>query len=119
MKGKKYQIIIISASFILAVLLIITGCSIPKPSLQESSVASSAQISADTASQTKEKQQNTELVNYDKWICTVRDCNFIYDPAIGDPSQGIAPGTSFEDLPVDWRCPICGKGKELFVVMSD
>lgn len=34
-------------------------------------------------------------------------CGYIYDPAKGDPSQGIAPGTDFEDLPANWECPIC------------
>lgn len=47
-----------------------------------------------------------------KYICTV--CNYIYDPAAGDPDSGINPGTSFEDLPDDWVCPICGVGKEDF-----
>jgi rubredoxin len=41
-------------------------------------------------------------------------CGYIYDPVVGDPSQGIAPGTSFEDLPDDWLCPDCGLGKEEF-----
>ena len=37
-----------------------------------------------------------------------------YDPAVGDPDNGIAPGTPFEELPDDWTCPLCGVGKELF-----
>jgi rubredoxin len=48
----------------------------------------------------------------EKWICTV--CQYVYDPAEGDPENGIAPGTSFEDLPEDWVCPLCMAGKELF-----
>jgi rubredoxin len=47
-----------------------------------------------------------------KYRCTV--CEYVYDPARGDPDNGIAPGTSFEDLPEDWVCPECGVGKELF-----
>ena len=43
----------------------------------------------------------------DKYICTV--CEYIYDPELGDPENGIAPGTSFEDLPDDWEtCPMTG-----------
>jgi rubredoxin len=42
-------------------------------------------------------------------------CGYIYDPAVGDPDNGIAPGTAFEDLPDDWTCPICGVGKDMFV----
>ena len=48
-----------------------------------------------------------------KYRCTV--CDWIYDPAIGDPDSGIAPGTPFEYLPEDWVCPLCGVGKEDFV----
>ena len=48
----------------------------------------------------------------DKNICTV--CDWVYDPEIGDPEHGIAPGTKFEDIPDDWVCPLCGVGKEDF-----
>lgn len=41
-------------------------------------------------------------------------CDYIYDPALGDPDNGIAPGTSFEDLPDDWECPNCGVAKDTF-----
>jgi rubredoxin len=48
----------------------------------------------------------------DKWECQV--CGYVYDPAEGDDNAGIAPGTSFEDLPEDWVCPVCGVGKDEF-----
>ena len=48
----------------------------------------------------------------DKYICTV--CDWVYDPEIGDPEHGIAPGTKSEDIPDDWVCPLCGVGKEDF-----
>lgn len=48
----------------------------------------------------------------EKWICTV--CGYTYDPAVGDPDNGIEPGTAFENLPDTWICPDCGVGKELF-----
>lgn len=47
-----------------------------------------------------------------KYECTV--CGFVYDEAIGDPENGIAPGTKWEDLPEDYTCPLCGVGKEDF-----
>lgn len=47
-----------------------------------------------------------------KYICTV--CDWVYDPEVGDPEAGIAPGTAFEDLSEDWVCPVCGVGKEDF-----
>jgi len=49
-----------------------------------------------------------------KYECTV--CGYIYDPEIGDPDNGIALGTSFESLPDNWECPLCGVGKEDFEV---
>ena len=48
-----------------------------------------------------------------KWICKV--CSMIYDPVAGDPDSGIAPGTAFEQIPDDWRCPICGANKANFI----
>jgi len=41
-------------------------------------------------------------------------CSYIYDPAIGDPTQAIKPGTAFESLPDEWVCPECGVGKDEF-----
>ena len=47
-----------------------------------------------------------------KWRCTVCDC--IYDPEVGDPEAGIPPGTEWEDVPEDYRCPDCLLGKDYF-----
>jgi rubredoxin---NAD+ reductase len=47
-----------------------------------------------------------------RWLCEA--CGLIYDEAVGDADSGIAPGTRFEDIPDDWRCPICGVGKADF-----
>jgi len=47
-----------------------------------------------------------------KYVCDV--CGYIYDPELGDPDNGIEPGTSFEALPDDWVCPMCGASKEDF-----
>jgi len=48
----------------------------------------------------------------EKWVCTV--CGYVYDPQLGDPGNGVEPGTSFEDVPEDWTCPDCGVGKDSF-----
>lgn len=48
----------------------------------------------------------------DKWQCII--CGYIYDPALGDPDNGINPGTSFEELPEEWLCPECGAEKDQF-----
>lgn len=47
------------------------------------------------------------------WTCGV--CGYTYDPVVGDPANGIAPGTRFEDLPDDWVCPACGAPKDAFL----
>ena len=47
-----------------------------------------------------------------KWECEV--CGYIYDPAAGDPDNGVAAGTPFESLPEDWVCPECGADKSMF-----
>ena len=46
-------------------------------------------------------------------------CGYIYDPEHGDPDSGISPGTSFEDIPDDWVCPICFVGKDDFELIED
>lgn len=54
---------------------------------------------------------NTIMI-MDKYVCDV--CGYVYDPAVGDPDNGIEPGTAFEDLPEDWLCPLCGVGTDEF-----
>ena len=46
-----------------------------------------------------------------KYVCP---CGYVYDEEAGDPENGIAPGTKFEDLPDDFECPVCGLGKDAF-----
>ncbi len=48
----------------------------------------------------------------EKWRCVV--CGYIYDPEVGDPDGGVAPGTPFEKIPDDWVCPVCGAPKDQF-----
>lgn len=52
----------------------------------------------------------------DKYVC--RESAYIYDPDLGDPENGISPGTPFEKLPEDWVCPICGATKDEFEKLS-
>jgi len=53
----------------------------------------------------------------EKYECDV--CGYIYDPELGDPENGIAPGTAFADLPEDWTCPDCGVEKEDFSKLEE
>lgn len=48
----------------------------------------------------------------EKYVCEI--CDWVYDPALGDPDNGIEPDTAFTDIPDDWLCPVCGVGKEQF-----
>jgi flavin reductase (DIM6/NTAB) family NADH-FMN oxidoreductase RutF/rubredoxin len=57
----------------------------------------------------EKKEAVTKMAKYE---CTV--CGYIYDPALGDPDGGIAPGTPFEKIPDDWVCPVCGAAKSEF-----
>ena len=52
----------------------------------------------------------------DKYECIL--CGWIYDPEVGDPDNGVDPGTAFADIPDDWVCPECGAGKEDFEVVE-
>jgi flavin reductase (DIM6/NTAB) family NADH-FMN oxidoreductase RutF/rubredoxin len=57
----------------------------------------------------REKEAAPKMAKYQ---CTV--CGYIYDPELGDPDGGIAPGTPFEKIPDDWQCPVCGAAKTEF-----
>lgn len=46
------------------------------------------------------------------YVCDV--CGYVYNPADGDPDNGVAPGTPFEAVPDEWVCPLCGVGKDMF-----
>jgi rubredoxin len=48
----------------------------------------------------------------DTYVCDI--CGYEYNPAEGDPDNDIAPGTSFDDIPDDWVCPVCGAPKYEF-----
>lgn len=68
---------------------------------------------APTYKDPQEIKNVTENKKLQKWHCEI--CGHIYDPEYGDPEHGIAPGTSFVDLPEGWTCPVCGVDKSNFV----
>jgi rubredoxin len=55
---------------------------------------------------------NPEESPMTRYRCII--CGYVYDPAVGDPDGGIAPGTAFESIPDEWVCPVCGVGKDQF-----
>jgi len=58
----------------------------------------------------------TDVEVYKTYMCVI--CGFIYDEAAGLPEEGIAPGTRWEDVPVNWVCPECGARKEDFELVE-
>ena len=58
------------------------------------------------------EEKKEEAPKMSKYKCSV--CGWVYDPEIGDPDGGIAPGTPFEKIPDDWQCPMCGAAKNEF-----
>jgi len=50
------------------------------------------------------------------YMCVI--CGFVYDEAQGFPAEGIAPGTRWDDVPLNWKCPECGAGKEDFEMIE-
>lgn len=55
-------------------------------------------------------------MEYKTWMCLI--CGWIYDEAAGAPEDGIAPGTKWEDVPINWTCPECGARKEDFEMVA-
>ncbi len=60
----------------------------------------------------KEEAEKAKVTGAVKYRCKI--CGYVYDPAVGDSDGGIEPGTSFEDLPDSWTCPICNAPKSEF-----
>lgn len=52
-----------------------------------------------------EKHFTGEECHMDSFQCMI--CGYVYNPARGDPSMDISPGTDFKNLPGEWRCPVC------------
>ncbi|NJP09614.1 MAG: rubredoxin [Leptolyngbyaceae cyanobacterium RU_5_1] len=50
--------------------------------------------------------QTTDPQALDRYECQA--CGYIYEPVKGDDKNQVPPGTLFESLPQDWRCPVCG-----------
>lgn len=71
---------------------------------------------AETPSAAKKAEAAAPQKGGSKYRCKV--CGYIYDPAKGDPSQEIKPGTPFGELPDSWQCPECGVNKDQFEKIS-
>lgn len=75
----------------------------------EKEVVPETEAKPEQKEKTVEKESSGE---HSPYTCGI--CGFQYDPEEGDPALGIPPGTPFEDLPEDYKCPICNAGKDYF-----
>lgn len=41
-------------------------------------------------------------------------CGYTYEPVKGDDRGNIPAGVPFQDVPLNWRCPVCGAQKKRF-----
>ncbi len=60
--------------------------------------------------------QRQEDLSMKSYMCVI--CGYVYEEEKGDPNAGIAAGTRWEDVPLSWRCPDCGAGKEDFEMVE-
>lgn len=58
------------------------------------------------------KNFSPEKTGKERYECV--QCKYIYNPKFGNEKAGIKPGTTFDELPDDWVCPVCGEGKDMF-----
>ena len=58
------------------------------------------------------EMKGEEKATSSSYRCTI--CGYVYDPQAGDPANGIAAGTPFEEVPDTWVCPLCGAPKSEF-----
>ena len=80
--------------------------------LNEASTAQVEALAKELCSGMATEEETVAVGGGAKYVCDV--CGWTYDEAAGDPDNGIAPGTKFEDLPEDFVCPLCGVGKDMF-----
>jgi rubredoxin len=63
-----------------------------------------------------EPAKDAKAQGYKTWMCLI--CGWIYDESVGVPDEGIAAGTRWEDVPMNWTCPECGARKEDFEMVA-
>ncbi len=57
-----------------------------------------------------------ENMEHKTWMCLI--CGWMYDETTGVPEDGIAAGTLWTDVPMNWVCPECGARKEDFEMVT-
>ena len=61
-------------------------------------------------------RESAQCLMMKTYMCLI--CGFVYDEQEGEPESGIPPGTRWDDVPLSWRCPDCGAGKEDFQMVE-
>lgn len=75
-----------------------------------------AKMPLDSNSHGTHRLMTESKVQYKTWMCLI--CGYVYDEAAGAPDEGLAPGTRWEDVPINWTCPECGARKEDFELVE-
>ncbi|MFJ1254994.1 rubredoxin [Cupriavidus sp. CuC1] len=83
--------------------------SLDEPAAEKAAAQAQAPVAATPAT-------SAATDEFKQWVCII--CGWVYDEAAGLPEDGIAPGTRWEDIPDDWRCPLCDVGKEDFAMVE-
>lgn len=83
----------------------------PNPSVDEVSAANGEQVE-ETHPIADEEQRPLMPKEMDQFECLA--CGYTYEPVKGDDRSNIASGIPFKDLPINWRCPVCGAPKKRF-----
>lgn len=60
--------------------------------------------------------KHLDMTNTKTWMCLI--CGWMYDEAVGAPDDGLAPGTLWSNVPMNWVCPECGARKEDFEMVQ-
>lgn len=83
----------------------------PNPQLGDtnSAPASPQELADETAEQASVALSPREM---DRFECLA--CGYTYEPVKGDDRNDIAAGVPFAEVPLNWRCPVCGAQKKRF-----
>jgi len=55
-------------------------------------------------------------MQYKRYMCVL--CGLIYDEEKGWPDEGVAPATTWANVPLTWVCPDCGATKDDFEMVE-
>jgi len=91
----------------------VTDAAMTDPGLpnEGSDAAATGAVDGSTES-APEEEKPLEPKDMDRYEC--RSCGYSYEPLKGDGRASIPAGVPFEDLPINWRCPVCSAPRKRF-----